>query len=204
MALHGYAGHVLHIDMSARRSAAIPVEKSKRWGGGHGLGSALFWDFCKDKTIKDGRNPANVCCVCTSPLSGTIVPSATGRCEVVGVAVGQYRRTGTRAPASAAASRRCSSSPGGTRSSSPARRTSRRGWTFATTRSRSTMPPTCGAKTPGPPSTDLGEAGTRPRREGGMAGAPRKAPATSRARRHRSPRCSASGRRASTRRPTAA
>jgi aldehyde:ferredoxin oxidoreductase len=90
MALHGYAGHVLHLDMSARKSAAVPTEKYRRWGGGHGLGSALFWDFCKDKTIKDGRNPANVCCVCTSPLSGTIVPSATGRCEVVGVAVGQY------------------------------------------------------------------------------------------------------------------
>ena len=90
MALHGYAGHVLHLDMSARKSTAIPTEKYRRWGGGHGLGSALFWDFCKDKTIKDGRNPANVCCVCTSPLSGTIVPSATGRCEVVGVAVGQY------------------------------------------------------------------------------------------------------------------
>jgi aldehyde:ferredoxin oxidoreductase len=90
MALHGYAGKVLHIDMTARTSAAVPTEKYRHWGGGHGLGSALFWDFCKDKTIKDGRNPANVCCVCTSPLSGTTVPSATGRCEVVGVAVGQY------------------------------------------------------------------------------------------------------------------
>ena len=91
MALHGYAGQdppPRHVG-AARRSRSRP-RSTARWGGGHGLGSALFWDFCKDKTIKDGRNPANVCCVCTSPLYGTIVPSATGRCEVVGVGVGQH------------------------------------------------------------------------------------------------------------------
>ena len=62
----------------------------RSWGGGHGMGSALFWDFCKDKTITDGRSPANVVCIMTSPLCGTIVPSAGGRCEVVGVGVGLH------------------------------------------------------------------------------------------------------------------
>ena len=90
MAMHGYAGKILHLDMSAGKANEVPTEKYRRWGGGHGLGSALFWDFCKDKTIKDGRNPANVVCVCTSPLNGTIAPSAGGRCDVVGVGVGQH------------------------------------------------------------------------------------------------------------------
>ena len=84
MALHGYAGKILHLDMTAKKANPVPTEKYRRWGGGHGLGSALFWDFCKDKTIKDGRNPANVVCVCSSPLTGTIAPSAGGRCDVVG------------------------------------------------------------------------------------------------------------------------
>jgi aldehyde:ferredoxin oxidoreductase len=90
MTHYGYAGKILRLDMTNRKAVAIETSPYRRWGGGHGMGSALFWDFCKDKTITDGRHPANVCCVMTSPLCGTIVPSAGGRCEVVGVGVGQY------------------------------------------------------------------------------------------------------------------
>jgi aldehyde:ferredoxin oxidoreductase len=90
MTYHGYAGKILRLDMTSRKAVAIETAPYRRWGGGHGMGSALFWDFCSDKTITDGRHPANVCCVMTSPLCGTIVPSAGGRCEVVGVGVGQY------------------------------------------------------------------------------------------------------------------
>ncbi len=88
--MYGYAGKILHLDMSSRKSAVILTEHYRSWGGGHGMGSALFWDFCKDKTITDGRSPANVVCIMTSPLCGTIVPSAGGRCEVVGVGVGLH------------------------------------------------------------------------------------------------------------------
>jgi len=80
MTLYGYAGKILRLDMTNRKAIAIDTEPYRRWGGGHGMGAALFWDFCKDKTITDGRHPANVCCVVTSPLCGTIVPSAGGRC----------------------------------------------------------------------------------------------------------------------------
>lgn len=90
MALNGYAGKILRLDLTARRALEIDTAKYRAWGGGHGLGSALFWDLCRDKTITDGRNPANVCIIATSPLNGTPVPSAGGRCEVMGVGVGQY------------------------------------------------------------------------------------------------------------------
>ena len=90
MPLFGYAAKILRLDLTQRKVIVIETEKYHRWGGGHGMGSALFWDFCKDKTITDGRHPANVCCIMTSPLNGTIVPSAGGRCEVVGVGVGMY------------------------------------------------------------------------------------------------------------------
>jgi len=88
--MYGYAGKILRLELTRRTVAAIETEKYRRWGGGHGMGAALFWDLCKDKMITDGRHPANVCCIMTSPLSGTIVPSAGGRCEVVGVGVGMY------------------------------------------------------------------------------------------------------------------
>ena len=90
MPIYGYAGKILRLDLMRRTATSIETEKYRRWGGGHGMGAALFWDFCKDKTITDGRHPANVCCVMTSPLNGTIVPSAGGRCEVVGIGVGMY------------------------------------------------------------------------------------------------------------------
>jgi len=90
MSICGYAGKILRLDLATKAATAIPTEKYRRWGGGHGMGAALFWDLCKDKTITDGRHQANVCCVMTSPLNGTIVPSAGGRCEVVGVGVGMY------------------------------------------------------------------------------------------------------------------
>jgi len=88
--MYGYRGLILHVDLSTGAVRSILTEKYRRWGGGHGIGSALFWDFCKDKTIKDGRDPGNVICITTSPFSGTQVPSAGGRCEVVGVGVGLY------------------------------------------------------------------------------------------------------------------
>jgi len=88
MAMYGYAGKILRLDLTNREVLVLNTEKYRGWGGGHGLGSALFWEFCRDKTIIDGRNPANVCVVATSPLCGTSVPSATGRCEVVAVGVG--------------------------------------------------------------------------------------------------------------------
>ena len=90
MTLYGYAGKILHLDLTNRRVAEVGTEKYRSWGGGHGLGAALFWDFCRDKTITDGRHPANVCIIATSPLNGTPVPSGGGRCEVLGVGVGMY------------------------------------------------------------------------------------------------------------------
>jgi aldehyde:ferredoxin oxidoreductase len=89
MALHGYAGKILRLDLTNQRASTLETAAYRQWGGGHGLGSALFWDLCKDKTIRDGRHPANVCIIATSPFSGTPVPAGGGRCEVVGVGVGQ-------------------------------------------------------------------------------------------------------------------
>jgi len=89
MTLYGYAGKILRLDLSAQRAIEIDTADYRSWGGGHGLGSALFWDFCKDKTITDGTDPANVIVVTSSPLNGTLAPSA-GRCEVVGVGLNTH------------------------------------------------------------------------------------------------------------------
>lgn len=89
MATGGYIGKILRVDLTARKTSVIETKKYAQWGGGHGMGSAIFWDLCKDKTIS-GLDPANVVTIMTSPLSGTMVPSASGRVEVQGIGVSSY------------------------------------------------------------------------------------------------------------------
>ncbi len=50
------------------------------------MGSAIFFDLVKDKTIH-GFDPANVVTLMTSPLTGTLVPAASGRIEMQGIGV---------------------------------------------------------------------------------------------------------------------
>ncbi len=50
------------------------------------MGSAIFFDLVKDKTI-DGFDPSNVVTLMTSPMAGTLVPAGAGRTEVQGIGV---------------------------------------------------------------------------------------------------------------------
>ena len=81
---NGYAGKILKVDLTNQKFEEIPTKKYENWVGGHGLGSAVFWDLCEDKTVK-GTDPKNVVTVMTSPLSGTLAPSVSGRTEVQGI-----------------------------------------------------------------------------------------------------------------------
>jgi len=86
----GYGGNILHLKLNTLDYEVIPTEKYVAWGGGNALGTKLFWDYCEDKTIQDGRDAKNVLVITTSPLCGTAAPSAGGRCEIVGVGCGTY------------------------------------------------------------------------------------------------------------------
>lgn len=77
------------MNLTQRKISIIPTKDYEQWVGGHGIGSALFWDLVKDKTI-DGFHPDNVVTILTSPLSGTLVPAASGRTEVQGIGVQSY------------------------------------------------------------------------------------------------------------------
>ena len=87
--MNGYAGKILSLDLTKRKVGSIPTSKYEYWMGGHGMGSAIFFDLVKDKTI-DGFHPDNVVTMMTSPLSGTLVPAASGRTEVQGIGVQSY------------------------------------------------------------------------------------------------------------------
>lgn len=87
--MKGYTGKILKVDLTTGKFETIPTEKYAKWGGGHGIGSAIFFDLCEDKTIK-GDDPRNVVTIMTSPLSGTLAPSVSGRCEVQAIGLQAY------------------------------------------------------------------------------------------------------------------
>ena len=86
---NGYAGKILRLDLTSKKISSIETKKYEQWGGGHGIGSALFWDLCKDKTV-NGLDPKNVVTFMTSPVAGTITPAAASRTEVQGIGVQAY------------------------------------------------------------------------------------------------------------------
>jgi aldehyde:ferredoxin oxidoreductase len=84
--MKGYQGKILRVNLTNREISIIETKKYIDYVGGHGIASAIFWDLCKDKTI-DGFDPANIVTIMGSPISGTLTPSASGRCEVSGIGV---------------------------------------------------------------------------------------------------------------------
>jgi len=64
--MNGYAGKILRLDLTEREVRTIRTSDYQQWGGGHGMGSAIFFDLVKDKTI-DGFDAANIVTIMTSP-----------------------------------------------------------------------------------------------------------------------------------------
>ena len=85
----GYTGKILRVNLTASTVSTIDTAKYEEYGGGHGMGSAIFWDLCKDKTIQ-AFDPGNVITIMTSPLSGTLAPGVAGRTEVQGIGAHGY------------------------------------------------------------------------------------------------------------------
>ncbi len=87
--MNGYAGNILRVNLTDRTTTTILTSDYEQWGGGHGIGSAIFFDLVKDKAI-NGFDPGNIITIMTSPLSGTIVPGASARTEVQAIGVQSY------------------------------------------------------------------------------------------------------------------
>ncbi len=87
--MNGYTGQILRLDLTERKTGVMPTSQYQSWMGGHGMGSAVFFDLVKDKII-DGFHPDNVVTLMTSPLTGSLVPGASARMEVQGIGVQSY------------------------------------------------------------------------------------------------------------------
>ena len=85
----GITGKILRIDLSEHATSIIETSKYEEYGGGIGMGTAIFWDLVEDKTI-DAFDPRNVLTIITSPLTGTLGLSAAGRVEMNGIGPQAY------------------------------------------------------------------------------------------------------------------
>jgi aldehyde:ferredoxin oxidoreductase len=85
----GYAGKILRVNLTTKAISRIDTEKYEEYGGGHGMGSAIFFDLVGDQLPFDALDPRNVVTIMTAPFSGTHVPGS-GRCEVQGLAPMYY------------------------------------------------------------------------------------------------------------------
>jgi len=73
--LFGYAGRILHIDLSTGKTETEPLREdlAKKYIGGIGLGMRLFLDHSKPGV--DPFSPENPLILATGPLSGTMAPT---------------------------------------------------------------------------------------------------------------------------------
>lgn len=91
----GWVGKIAHVNLTTREVKIIETEPYTKWLGGHGLASALFWDFCEDKTVKP-FDPKNLIVVAANPFSGTLVPTAGARAEITGIGSFSFKEWYTR------------------------------------------------------------------------------------------------------------
>ena len=82
-------GKVLRLDLTNKKAHVFDTSKYEEYGGGIGIGTAIFWDLCADKLPFDAYDLQNIVTIMTSPLSGTLTPGS-GRCEVNGLGPQSY------------------------------------------------------------------------------------------------------------------
>lgn len=86
--MYGLAGKILRINLTTQDVTTLDTEDYREWVGGHGLATALWFDFVKDKTIS-AFDPGNALVVAPGLFSGTLIPAAC-RTEMVGIQAQSY------------------------------------------------------------------------------------------------------------------
>jgi len=86
--MFGWNGKILKINLSEKQVSCIPTDDYKGWIGGHGIGTAIFFDLVKDKKI-GAFDPRNILAIVPGLFAGTLVPAAS-RTEMVGIQAQSY------------------------------------------------------------------------------------------------------------------
>jgi len=84
----GYSGKILRINLTKRATSIIDTEQYEEFLGGHGIGSAIFWDLCQEKNIS-GFDERNIIAIMPGPNAGTFIPGGN-RMEICGIGTFSY------------------------------------------------------------------------------------------------------------------
>jgi aldehyde:ferredoxin oxidoreductase len=68
----GFTGKILRINLTRKSIGTIDTEQYEEYGGGHGIGSAIFGDLAGDQLPFDALDPRNVV---TISLRAGILPT---------------------------------------------------------------------------------------------------------------------------------
>ncbi len=77
----GLTGKILRVNLTTKQISQLDSEKYAEFGGGHGMGSAIFFDLVGNQLPFTAFDPRNLVILTASPLAGTFMPGS-GRCEV--------------------------------------------------------------------------------------------------------------------------
>ena len=83
----GYTGKILRVNLTTKTVSTIDTAKYEEFGGGYGMGAAIFWDLAVapgEWDLKDAFDPRNVIPLMTGPFAATGVPGG-GRTSVCGL-----------------------------------------------------------------------------------------------------------------------
>jgi len=85
---NGYAGKIARINLTTKQITRLDTAKYEEYGGGYGMGAAIFWELAVapgEWDLKDPYDPRHVIPLIVGPLAGTGVPGA-GRTSLCGIA----------------------------------------------------------------------------------------------------------------------
>jgi aldehyde:ferredoxin oxidoreductase len=85
---NGYAGKILLVDLTAKKTSTIDTAKYEEFAGGIGIGATIFWDLAVAPgkwDLQDAFHPLNVVALMSGPMAATGVPGA-GRTSICGIA----------------------------------------------------------------------------------------------------------------------
>jgi aldehyde:ferredoxin oxidoreductase len=88
----GYTGKILRVNLTDKSISTIDTAKYEEFGGGYGMGTAIFWDLAVapgEWDMKDPYDPRNVLPIMVGPLAATGVPGAA-RTNVCGMSPETY------------------------------------------------------------------------------------------------------------------
>jgi aldehyde:ferredoxin oxidoreductase len=84
---NGYTGKILRVNLTTKEISTIDTSRYEEFGGGYGMGAAIFWDLGVapgEWDLKHPYDPRHVLPIMAGPLAATGVPGA-GRTSVCGI-----------------------------------------------------------------------------------------------------------------------